>query len=201
MSEQFEKSIRTLELPRVLQLLSEQAVSAEGKARCLRIRPETEAEEALRLLDQTDAARSMIGLRGSPSFSGVKPVAEALDRADRGGSLNTRELLIIADLLTAARRAKEYFSGDDRTEKTAIDHLFLSLMETDTWRIPSSGASRMRTPSPTPPARNWRTSAVICGRPRPRAVRSCKRSSPLPPTGRSCRRPSSPSGTGALWCR
>ena len=51
MSEQFEKSIRTLELPRVLQLLSEQAVSAEGKARCLRIRPETEAEEALRLLD------------------------------------------------------------------------------------------------------------------------------------------------------
>ena len=127
MSEQFEKSIRTLELPRVLQLLSEQAVSAEGKARCLRIRPETEAEEALRLLDQTDAARAMIGLRGSPSFSGVKPVAEALDRADRGGSLNTRELLTIADLLTAARRAKEYFSGDDRTEKTAIDHLFLSL--------------------------------------------------------------------------
>ena len=127
MSEQFEKSIRTLELPRVLQLLSEQAVSAEGKAWCLRIRPETEAEEALRLLDQTDAARSMIGLRGSPSFSGVKPVAEALDRADRGGSLNTRELLTIADLLTAARRAKEYFSGDDRTEKTAIDHLFLSL--------------------------------------------------------------------------
>ena len=127
MSEQFEKSIRTLELPRVLQLLSEQAVSAEGKTRCLRIRPETEAEEALRLLDQTDAARSMIGLRGSPSFSGVKPVAEALDRADRGGSLNTQELLTIADLLTAARRAKEYFSGDDRTEKTAIDHLFLSL--------------------------------------------------------------------------
>ena len=127
MSEQFEKSIRTLELPRVLQLLSEQAVSAEGKARCLRIRPETEAEEALRLLDQTDAARAMIGLRGSPSFSGVKPVAEALDRADWGGSLNTRELLSIADLLTAARRAKEYFSGDDRTEKTAIDHLFLSL--------------------------------------------------------------------------
>ena len=73
MSEQFEKSIRTLELPRVLQLLSEQAVSAEGKARCLRIRPETEAEEALRLLDQTDAARSMIGLRGSPSFSGAGP--------------------------------------------------------------------------------------------------------------------------------
>ena len=126
MSDLFDKSIRTLELPRVLQLLSDQAVSAAAKARALRVRPETEPEEVLRLLDQTDAARAMIGLHGSPSFSGVKPVAEALDRADRGGSLNTRELLTIAGLLTAARRAKEYFN-DEAAEKTAIDHLFLSL--------------------------------------------------------------------------
>ena len=126
MSDLFDKSIRTLELPAVLELLSEQAVSAEAKQRALRLRPETEPEEVLRLLDQTDAARNLIGLRGSPSFSGVKPVAEALDRADRGGALNTRELLTIADLLTAARRAKEYFN-DEAAEKTAIDHLFLSL--------------------------------------------------------------------------
>lgn len=126
MSDLFDKSIRTLELPRVLELLSEQAVSGEAKQRALRLRPETEPEEVLRLLDQTDAARNLIGLRGSPSFSGVKPVAEALDRADRGGALNTRELLTIADLLTAARRAKEYFN-DEAAEKTAIDHLFLSL--------------------------------------------------------------------------
>ena len=126
MSELFDKSIRTLELPRVLQKLSDQAVSAEAKERALRLRPETETEEVLRLLDQTDAARTMIGLHGSPSFSGVKPVAEALDRADRGGSLNTKELLTIAGLLTAARRAREYFN-DEAAEKTAIDHLFLSL--------------------------------------------------------------------------
>ena len=126
MSELFDKSIRTLELPRVLQKLSDQAVSAEAKAKALRIRPETETEEVLRLLDQTDAARQMIGLHGAPSFSGVKPVGEALDRADRGGSLNTYELLTIAGLLTAARRAREYFN-DKATEKTAIDHLFLSL--------------------------------------------------------------------------
>ena len=126
MSELFDKSIHTLELPRVLQLLSDQAVSAEAKEKALHIRPEMETEEVLRLLDQTDAARAMIGLHGAPSFSGVKPVGEALDRADRGGSLNTKELLTIADLLTAARRAKEYFNAD-AMEKTAIDHLFLSL--------------------------------------------------------------------------
>ncbi len=126
MSELFHKSVRTLELPRVLELLAEQAVCAEAKERALRVRPETEPEEVLRLLDQTDAARQMIGLHGSPSFDRVKPVAEALDRADRGGTLNTRELLTIAGLLTAARRAKEYFN-DKTGEHTAIDHLFLSL--------------------------------------------------------------------------
>ena len=74
MSELFDKSLRTLELPRVLQMLSEQAVSAEAKQRAMTVRPETEREEVERLLDQTDAARTMIGLRGSPSFSGVRYV-------------------------------------------------------------------------------------------------------------------------------
>ena len=126
MSDLFEKSIHTLELPRVLELLSQQAISPEAKERALRLRPETETEEVLRLLDQTDAARTMIGLYGAPSFSGVKSVAESLSRADRGGGLNTGELLRIADLLTAARRAKEYFN-EKAEEKTAIDAFFLSL--------------------------------------------------------------------------
>ena len=126
MSQLFEKSIRTLELPRVLQLLADQAVSEEAKRRARTLAPETEPEEVLRLQDQTEAARTLIGLQGSPSFSGVKPVSEALDRADRGGSLNTRELLTIADLLTCARRTREYWN-DDRGETTAIDHLFQSL--------------------------------------------------------------------------
>ena len=73
----------------------------------LAVRPETDFEDVLRLLDQTDGARAMIVLRGAPGFSGVKPVKDLLDRADRGGGLNTRELLTIADLLAAARRAKE----------------------------------------------------------------------------------------------
>ena len=40
MTDLFEKSMETLELPRVLELLSEQAVSAEARQRALRIRPE-----------------------------------------------------------------------------------------------------------------------------------------------------------------
>ena len=126
MSELFEKSLRTLELPRVLEMLSAQAVSDEAKRRCLALRPETDIEDVERLQEETEAARRMMALRGSPGFSGVKPVREILDRADRGGCLSTIELLTVAGLLTSARRTRDYFN-DKAGEKSAIDHLFHSL--------------------------------------------------------------------------
>ena len=59
MSDLFDKSIRTLELPRVLELLSEQAVSAEAKQRAMTVRPETEREEVERLF-YTPVARDIL---------------------------------------------------------------------------------------------------------------------------------------------
>ena len=125
MTQLFEKSIRVLELPRVLELLERHAVSAAAKERARNLSPSTDFDEVRRLLDETDAARGMIALKGSPSFGGVRPVAEALGRASRGGMLNTRELLDIAGLLTNARRVREYLSDDG--EPTAIDSMFHSL--------------------------------------------------------------------------
>ena len=125
MSELFEKSIRVLELPQLLQQLERHAVSAAAKERARKLEPSTDSNEVKRLLDETDAARSMIGLRGSPSFGGVKDVGEALGRAARGGMLNTRELLDIAGLLTNVRRVREYYNED--AEPTVIDKMFVSL--------------------------------------------------------------------------
>ena len=126
MSELFEKSMETLELSRVLELLSAQAVTQEGKERARSLRPETDPEEVRRRLQETTAAVDMMVRKGSPGFSGVKPVAGNLQRADMGGSLNTRELLDIAGVLAAARSAKEY-GESDRDEKTVIDQFFRSL--------------------------------------------------------------------------
>ncbi len=125
MSELFEKSIRVLELPRLLTMLERHAVSAEAKARARRLTPSDDYGEVSRLLDETDAARKMILLRGSPTFAGVKPVAEALGRAERGGMLNTRELLDIAGLLANARRVRDYYKEDE--EGTVIDRMFLAI--------------------------------------------------------------------------
>ena len=128
MSELFEKSIRTLELPAILKMLSEQTNSEAARAKAMGISPSTDRLEVERLQEETDAAREMIGLRGSPAFSGIKEVSESLYRADRGGALNTRELLDIAGVLRCARRVKDYWNDDITNDKrTAIDHLFRSL--------------------------------------------------------------------------
>ena len=126
MSELFEKSMATLELPQVLALLADCAATLEGKERCLALRPLTALDDVARAQEETSAAVKMLILRGSPGFSGVKPVSASLQRADMGGSLNTRELLDIAGVLAAARSAKEYGESDGE-EKSPIDVLFHSL--------------------------------------------------------------------------
>ena len=122
----FEKSIRTLELPVVLEMLASLAVSEAAKEKCRGLSPVCDLEEAVRLQEETQSARERLGLYGSPSFSGVKDVSRALNRADHGGVLNTRELLDVADLLTASRRVAEY-DRDRQGEKTVLDHLFSAL--------------------------------------------------------------------------
>ena len=107
----FEKSIETLELPRVLAMLAEEANTGEGRERCLALRPTAVKSDVQRLQKQTSAAFGLLVKHGAPSLSGIRPVAMALQRADRGGALNTRELLDIAQVLRCARNVKEYGGG------------------------------------------------------------------------------------------
>ena len=126
MTELFEKSIHTLELPRVLAMLAEEAATEEGKEICAALRPCTYRSEVARLQSQTTAAFDLLVKNGSPSLLGIRPVAAALQRADRGGALNTRELLDIAQVLRCARNMREYGVGD-REKKTVLDGYFESL--------------------------------------------------------------------------
>ena len=122
----FEKSMRTLELPKVLEQLAAEAVTAEGRERCLALRPYTDAGDVERALAETTAAVNMVLKKGNPPIAGVRPVRAALQRAEMGGSLNTVELLDIAVVLRAARNCAEYAAGQGE-EKTPIDGLFQGL--------------------------------------------------------------------------
>ena len=122
----FEKSLNTLELPAVLNMLSQEAVSQGAKDEALLIKPSTEPGKVKQLLQETSAAKLMMTVRQSPSFYGVKDVRASLSRAELGGSLNTRELMDIAGVLRSARAVRGYI-GDDSVGKTCIDSLFYAL--------------------------------------------------------------------------
>ena len=121
-----EKSYSILELPAILQMLAAQAESGMGREAALALQPSVNAEEVRRRLQETNDAARLMTLRGSPSFSGVRDIRPALDRARLGGILNGRELLDIAGVARCARLCKAYIA-EDKTEKTSIDSLFHAL--------------------------------------------------------------------------
>ena len=125
MSELYEKSLFKLELDQVLTMLSECAGSIEGKASCLRLRPVSDLEEVLTMLEQTTAASDLCTRKGNPSFQGVTDVSVSLERADRGGSLQPKELLSIAGILRCTRTVKAYVAEDEKP--TVLDPLFRML--------------------------------------------------------------------------
>ena len=122
----YKKSLTTLELPAVLQMLSAEAVSDTAKELALELEPSADAYEVKRRLEETTAAKTMMTVRGGPGFSGVKDVRASLARADLGGALNTRELMDIARVLQCARLVRGYIA-DDSVGKTPIDSLFYAL--------------------------------------------------------------------------
>ena len=125
MSEVYEKSLQRLELPQVLQLLSACAGSVGGKEACLRLAPTTDLEEVELLLAQTTAASDLCARKGNPVFGDVTDVSASLERAERGGSLQPKELLRIAGILRCARTTQGYVSEDD--VKTVLHSLFHAL--------------------------------------------------------------------------
>ncbi len=122
----FEKSLVTLELPAVLEMLAAEAVGDTAKEQARGLSPSTDAATVRHRQEETGAAKTMMVVRGSPSFSGVKDVRASLARADLGGALNTRELLDIARVLQCARLVRGYIA-EDSVGTTPIDHLFYAL--------------------------------------------------------------------------
>ena len=125
MSELYEKSVLKLELDQVLELLAECAGSTEGKIACRNLRPNSDLEDVQMMLEQTTAASDLCTKKGNPGFAEVRDVSESLERADRGGSLQPKELLHIASVLRCARTIKGYVSEDDPS--TCLDSLFQAL--------------------------------------------------------------------------
>ena len=124
MNKLYEKSLLTLDLPRVLDMLREEAVCSAAKEAALELRPSDIETEVLDRLRETTDAKRMIAVKGTAPLCDIRPVSGSLARARLGGMLNTRELLDIAGVLRAARQLRGW-AGE---EAGCLKGLFASLI-------------------------------------------------------------------------
>ena len=125
MSELYQKSLLKLELDQVLALLAECAGSSDGREACMSLLPVSDLEDVREMLAQTTAASDLCTKKGNPAFGDLSDPTASLERADRGGSLQPKELLSIAGVLRCARNIKSYQSDDKNP--TILDPLFGAL--------------------------------------------------------------------------
>ncbi len=116
-----EKALRILEYNKIIHLLTEYASSEMGKQLCKNLTPSTNLVEIQSEQANTRDALSRLYQHGSVSFLGLEDIRPCLRLLDVGSSLNTKELLQIARLLSIANQAQQY--GDARDDEAPIDSL------------------------------------------------------------------------------
>ncbi|HEY1354108.1 MAG TPA: endonuclease MutS2 [Ktedonobacteraceae bacterium] len=87
-----EKSIFTLEYPRVLEKVAREAAFSASKALVMELRPTPDLEDARRRLAFTSEASRLIDARSDASIQGARDIRHTLERAAREGVLNPSEL-------------------------------------------------------------------------------------------------------------
>lgn len=108
-----ERTLRTLELDKILAQLADHASFSAGRDAALTLRPATDLKEASRLQQQTAEARSLLEGRPSIHLGGAHDVRPAARRAEVGAILGPAELLEIAGTLGASARIRSSVANVD----------------------------------------------------------------------------------------
>ncbi|MDE5741919.1 MAG: endonuclease MutS2 [Oscillospiraceae bacterium] len=120
------KYYTSLELHKILEMLSEEASNELTKEMTLSLEPQTDVDKVRSEIKKTSDAFDLSVKYGTPAFCNFKDVRGSLNRAKSGASLTLRELLDIAQMLYQVRMLSDwYVSCQD--EETSIGYLFASL--------------------------------------------------------------------------
>lgn len=127
MSYSIERYVKTIELDKILELLSGEATIADAKEQARSLMPVTELKEVEKALKNTEDAYIFMSRYTAPSFGFAVNVSSPLRRAEASAVLSTRELLDIAETLRVIRSLKDWRSDCSGVKDTSIDYLFEDL--------------------------------------------------------------------------
>lgn len=117
---------KSLELHKILEMLSEEASNTKTKEMALALTPESDIDVVRSEMKKTSDAFDLSVKYGTPAFSNFKDIRGALHRASSGASLSLRELLDIAQMLYQVRMLSDWYKSTEN-EETSIGYLFVSL--------------------------------------------------------------------------
>ena len=69
-----EKTLRILEYPKIIEMLTEYAGSVQGKEKCRNLQPSSDLSEILKRQRETSDALARIYKKGNQSFGGVRDI-------------------------------------------------------------------------------------------------------------------------------
>ena len=117
------RSLFSLEFDKIKEMLALHATTEGAKRAAMTLSPADDVDNVLKKLKRTTDAKRLCENKGMPSFSGVRDISEACDRAQKGASLNARELLDIALVLKTSRGLIDYCYGNHLFD-TVLDEIF-----------------------------------------------------------------------------
>ena len=120
------KDFITLELHKILELLSNECSSSMSKSLAINTRPDFDLETVKREVDKTDTAFNLSVRFGTPIFHNISDITDSIKLADSGSSLSLKELLKVKDVLIQSHELISY-RKQFTDEKTSLDYLFDSI--------------------------------------------------------------------------
>lgn len=120
------KHYKTLELHKILLMLSNQATSKECKEIALKIEPSIDFNYVNGELSRTNDAFVLSSKYGSPRFASIINVTSSLERAKSGSSLSLRELLNVRNILVQNQALRKWRNQCEKVE-SELDYLFNAL--------------------------------------------------------------------------
>ena len=121
-----QKYYDSLELPKILRLLSEECSSEQAKKAALALTPSHDLFTVKREVAKTSAALDMSSRCGTPMFYGLDGAAQAVKRCDSGAVLSLAELISIRKLLTQINTLDDWRNKCE-VKRPELEYLFDSL--------------------------------------------------------------------------
>ncbi|SEF70516.1 DNA mismatch repair protein MutS2 [Caloramator fervidus] len=115
-----QKTLRILEYNKIIDMLSERAVSTKGKDMCKNLLPTSDIKGVVSRLTETKEAYDVVLKWGSLPLDGVKDIEDIVKRAKMGFILSPKDFLYVKDSLKVVKRLKSFFSDGSKRENYPI---------------------------------------------------------------------------------